>query len=67
MVGIEIKKEIHELVDEIDDKEFLASMLEILKEMKEQPKNQEVKSLDLLRHLDSFIEKNDGLLKRLAQ
>ncbi|MBK9018197.1 MAG: hypothetical protein IPM82_31405 [Saprospiraceae bacterium] len=64
MVATEIKKEIHELVDGIDDKVFLSSMLEMLKEVNDQPKNKGVQSINLLQHLDKFIEKNNGLLKR---
>lgn len=66
MVATEIKKEIKELIEEIDDQAFLSSMLEMLKEVKEQPQKG-VKSINLLKHLDGFIQKNEGLLKRLAQ
>ena len=67
MVANEIKREIHELVEDIDDNVFLSSMLEILKEVKEHPKKEGVQRINLLQHLGKFIEKNDGLLKRLAQ
>ncbi len=67
MVATEIKKEIYSLVDEIDDKSFLSAMLEMLKEAKEKPLDEEGKTISLLKHLEKFVEKNDGLLKRLAQ
>ncbi len=68
MMGeIDIKKEIHDLVEEIDNKEFLVSMFNMLKELKVQPQQEGEQSINLMEHLEAFIKKNDGLLKRLAQ
>ncbi len=62
-----LKKEIHEIIDEIEDKAFLSSMLDMLKGLRPVPAADAPKPINLLQHLDKFIEENDGLLKRLAQ
>lgn len=62
-----LKKEIHDIIDEIEDKAFLSSMLDMLKSIKPAPTAGAPKPINLLQHLDKFMEENDGLLKRLAQ
>jgi hypothetical protein len=62
----EIKKEIHALVEEINDIPTLKAILQILKEEKGKPQGEERQTINLLKHFEKILEEEHNLLKRLA-
>jgi hypothetical protein len=65
MSVIELKEKIAGLVEKSQNEQLLRAVYDTLENADKETETKE--TYDLLRHLNTVITKNDGLLKRLAQ